>query len=366
MAESGDGQEREEKPTPRRMQQAHDDGQVPRSQELSAAVITLAGAAALATFAGSTLGSNAINTMTEMGGRLSTGVLTENAAADLLRELIGRSVLALVPFLLALLVPVVLIGAVQAQGVFSFKPITPDISRISPVGGIKRLFSVQSLFTLLKSLLKLLVIGVIAWLALRASWPTITAMTGADAGAVLVVARSTMARFVLITGVAFLLVAALDYGFTVWKHQRDLRMSRQELIQEYRETEGNPLVKSRIRSLAQALARRRMLAGVKTADVVIVNPTEIAVALRYDAEQASAPVVVAMGRRKLAERIRSLAGEAGVPVVRNVPVARALIATGKVGQPIPAALYAAVAEVLAFVYRQRGRIPGALTETGVR
>ena len=139
-------------------------------------------------------------------------------------------------------------------------------------------------------------------------------------------------------------------------------MTRREIFDELRESEGDPMLRSRRRSLAQSFARRRMLQQVKSADVVIVNPTEIAIAIRYDGRKSVAPVVVAMGQRKLAERIRAIAREAGVPIVRNVPVARALLAGARVGQPIPPALYAAVAEVLAFVYRVRGRLPQHLAE----
>jgi flagellar biosynthetic protein FlhB len=137
-------------------------------------------------------------------------------------------------------------------------------------------------------------------------------------------------------------------------------MSRQEIVRENRETEGDPLVKARILSIMRNTARQRMMRQVPTADVVVVNPTAIAVALKYDASQSGAPMVVAMGRRKLAERIRAIATKAGVPIVENRPVARALIATAAVGKPIPPALYAAVAEILAFVYRRRGAFPSGL------
>jgi flagellar biosynthetic protein FlhB len=137
-------------------------------------------------------------------------------------------------------------------------------------------------------------------------------------------------------------------------------MSRQEVVQEYREQEGDPHVKARIRQIARQRARQRMLTSVAKADVVITNPTHIAIALRYDAAVSPAPIVVAMGERKLAERIKLLAKQAGVPLVENKPLARALLATCTVGAPIPPTMYVAVAEILAFVYKMRGRIPGAL------
>jgi flagellar biosynthetic protein FlhB len=144
--------------------------------------------------------------------------------------------------------------------------------------------------------------------------------------------------------------------------EKSLRMTRQEVVHEHREMEGDPIVKARIFSIMRAKARQRMMREVPTADVVVVNPTEIAVALKYDGAVAPAPIVVAMGRLKLAERIRAIATQSGVPIVENRPVARALIATAVVSKPIPPALYAAVAEILAFVYRRRGRVPDALAQ----
>ncbi|MCA9764458.1 MAG: EscU/YscU/HrcU family type III secretion system export apparatus switch protein, partial [Gemmatimonadetes bacterium] len=200
----------------------------------------------------------------------------------------------------------------------------------------------------------------ITWGALRAMWPTIAGLVGADAGPVLEVTRTTSLRIALLAGLTFLALAIVDYSFVAWRHQQQMMMTRQEVVQEHRESEGDPLLKSRMRSLAQALTRRRMLQRVREADVVIVNPTHVAVAIKYDVAEASAPIVLAMGQRKLAERIRALAAESRIPVVRNVPVARALLASATVGRPIPPALYAAVAEILAFVYRQRGRLPVGL------
>ncbi len=362
--EKPEGQERQEAPTPRRLSQAHEEGRVARSQELGTAVVVLAGAAALATFAGTSLGRGGLSSLTQTGHWLTATPLSVESAATLLRGLGRGLLLALVPFFLAILAPALVVNGLQARGVLSMKPITPSWDRVSPLAGLRRLLSLQSLFTLVKAVVKLLVIGLLAWLALAAAWPTVTALTGAEAGTVIGVARSTMVHLVLLVGLAFLIVAGIDYAFMAWRHQKDLRMSRQEIIQEHKELEGQPMVKQRLRSLAQTLARRRMLTGVREADVVIVNPTEIAVALRYHAASDQAPVVVAMGRRKLAEQIRALASAAGVPILRNVPVARALIATAAVGQPIPPALYAAVAEVLAFVYRERGHGPVAGSRTG--
>jgi flagellar biosynthetic protein FlhB len=158
----------------------------------------------------------------------------------------------------------------------------------------------------------------------------------------------------LAAGVAFVFLALADYGFQVWQNERELKMSRQDIKDETKESEGDPHVKARRRSMAGALARRRMMLSVSEADVVVTNPTHVAVALQYDPLVSDAPIVLAMGERKVAERIKARAREAGVPILENKPLARALLASAEVGAPIPVELYRAVAEVLAWVFRQRG------------
>ncbi len=355
--ETASAQERTEQPTPRRRQQAREEGRVARSAELSAAVVLLGGTVALASAAGTGLAWQVLRLFREAAQALSAGPLTLAGATAWLRGVILGVLLALLPFALMVTATVVLANLLQTRGVVSGTPLAPDWSRLSPAAGLKRLVSLEAPASLLKSLLKLAALGSVTWLVLRRGWPELTALTQADPAAILAALRSLALRLALATGLAFLVVAGLDYGFQLFRYERSLRMTRDELIREQRETEGDPLVKSRIRSVARARARQRMLQAVPRADVVIVNPTHIAVALRYDAAIAPAPIVVAMGERKLAERIRAIASQAGVPIVEDRPTARALLATGKVGQMIPPALYAAVAQILAWVYRQRGRLP---------
>lgn len=355
-----EGQEKTEAPTPRKLDKAREEGQVPRSQELNTAVVILAGAAGLAAFGGPLLAGTAADTLRQTMGLMSAGDLTAESAVTLIRDLARVTLTALVPVMLAVTLPVALIGGIQARGIVALKPIAPSLARLSPLAGFTRIFGTQALFTLFKSIVKLTALGLVTWLALRGLWPSLAELTGAEAPAVVEAARAAILKLVTWTGLTFLVAAGLDYGYEMWQHGKKLRMTRQEIVQEHRESEGDPHVKSRIKSLQQAMSRKRMLHKVKDADVVIVNPTSIAVALRYDPTDGGAPVVLAMGRRKLAERIRTLATDHGVPIVRNVPVARALIASGKIGKAIPPALYAAVAEVLAFVYRQRGKLPQAL------
>lgn len=352
-----DGAERTEDPTTKRRDEARAEGKNPRSQELSAAVTILAAAMLLAYAGGSAMGHQSVELLHTMSRHLTAESFTVVGAAAIVREAATSFLLGLAPFLAGLGGAALVVGLIQGRGVISGAPIQPKLSHLDPVAGLGRMFSLRAPFVLFKSVAKFLILGLVSYVCLHRAWPEILALSASTPTEVLAVIRSLSFRLALTTGIAFLGIAAADYGFEVYQYQRSLRMTKQEVIQEHKESEGNPLIKSRIRALAQTMARKRMLGDVKRADVVVVNPTHIAVALKYDMTSAGAPVVVAMGQRKLAERIKAIARAQGVPMVENRPLARALLATAKVGRAIPGDLYAAVAEVLAFIYRQRGWRP---------
>jgi flagellar biosynthesis protein FlhB len=350
-----DGQERTESPTPKRRDEARREGRVPRSQEVSGATLLLAGTGALALVGGGALATQAAHMLTLGAGRITAVPLTDGDAIRLLRELGRGTLFAMLPFLLGVGGITLLVNAIQARATISIEPVTPKLSHVDPIAGLKRLVSVEALFNVLKAVLKLTVIGLVAWLVFRRAWPQILSTSGAQVPQILGVTRVLAIRLALLVGLAFLLVAAIDYAFQVWQYEKSLRMTKQEIVQEHRESEGDPQVKGRIRQLQRSMARKRMLTKVATADVVVANPTHVAVALKYDPLVAPAPIVVAMGERLLAQRIKDLAYKAGVPVIENKPLARALLAGAKVGSPVPPALYVAVAEVIAFVFGRKGR-----------
>ncbi|MFB3908846.1 MAG: flagellar biosynthesis protein FlhB [Candidatus Eisenbacteria bacterium] len=354
MSEDSGGQERTEAPTPRRRQQAREEGKVARSPELNAAIGILGGALLLSAAGGPPIYAFAVQFTHDSAARLAADPLTAAGAVDIVRSLGFGFARAILPFLVGLTLIVLAVSAWQARGVLTLKPLQPNFSLLDPIAGFKRIASVESLFTLAKSLVKLTILGLLTYVMIRRSWPELMSLSESGPHEIALVIRSLLLRLAVLVGFAFLAIAFFDYAFQHWRMEKSLRMTRQEVIYEHRESEGDPLVKSRIRSMMRAEARRRMLQQVKLADVVVTNPTRIAVALKYDPAKAAAPIVVAMGQRKLAERIRALANDARVPIVENKPVARALLATGKIGKPIPPALYAAVAEILAYVYRQRG------------
>jgi flagellar biosynthetic protein FlhB len=352
---SDDGQERTEAATARRREDALKEGRVPHSQELSGATLLLAGTGALALAGGASLAHHALAMLRGTGTAwLTPEPLTPNGAIALLEQVGRTTLLALAPFLIGVLGLTLLVNAAQARGVVSVEPLVPKLSHVNPVAGLERLFSIQAVFNVLKAVLKLTIIGFVAWGVLRRAWPELLATSGATVPEILGTTRTLAIRMAVLVGLVFLVVAALDYGFQLWQYEKSLRMTRQEVVQEHRETEGDPAVKGRIRQLQRAMARKRMLSNVATADVVVTNPTHIAVALKYDPLIAAAPVVLAMGERLLAQRIKDIAHRAGVPVVENKPLARALLANAKVGQAIPPALYVAVAEIIAFVFRKKG------------
>ena len=352
MAGGESFQEKSEAPTPKRLQDARGKGQVPKSQELTTAALLLAAGLLLLV-----TGPLMANGLAEV---LGAGVMSMAAppsdiagAATLIRQLMFMSAMAAAPLLLGLAGTGLAIAALQARGVLTAEPLKPDWSRISPQKNIAKIWGIRAVAELAKSLLKLGVIGLAMYVSLRHAWDELMTLGQQHPVALARSLGSFAVRLFLVAGAAYIVIAAADYAFQLWQHTRQLKMTKEEVRQEQKETDGDPLVKSRLRSLGRALVRQQMFKDVAKADVVVTNPTHIAVALRYDPTISFAPIVLAMGERKIAERIKKLAHDGGVPVIENKPLARALLAAGKVGLPIPAELYVAVAEILAFVYRRR-------------
>lgn len=348
--------------TPRKRREARGRGQVPRSAELTAAAVVLAGGVGVLSF-----GDAAGAAFRELlGGAASAAAadLTVAGAAERLRHAAWVALSALAgPSLLAAGAGL-LVATVQNGALFTLYPLRPSLERLDPVQGVRRLVSLRGAVELAKSLLKLLLIGAVVYASLRAAVPAVLSMTGAPVPLVLAAAGEAVRGLFWRVAVAALVIGAADYAYQRWEHERNLAMTRQELKEEMRETEGDPTTRSRVRRRQRELLRRRMLLDVRRADVVVVNPTEFAVALRYDPETMAAPVVVAKGRDHMARLIRALARRFGVPWVEDRFLARTLFRSVEVGDPVPETLYAAVAEVLAFVWRLKGRSLRDLTGGG--
>ncbi|HYV96327.1 MAG TPA: EscU/YscU/HrcU family type III secretion system export apparatus switch protein [Gemmatimonadaceae bacterium] len=346
-------QERTEEPTARRRQEAADEGRVPRSAELATAALFLGGAL---TF--QMVSPAVASRTTALFGDGLRAIGSIDGPADAIARIRdnGFAVIVIIAMIgLAIGGMAIALGVLQARGTFASDPLKPQFNRLNPIENAQRLFGWRSVADLVKALAKVALVGLVTWRVLSKAWPDLLDLGGRDAASLLETVRHNGVRLLASAGGAFLALAGADYGFQWWQHVRSLRMTKDEVRQEMKQQDGDPLLKSRIRAIARSRIRRQMFKDVAKADVVIVNPTHIAIALRYDPLAAPAPVVLAMGERKIAERIKQIAREKGIPTIENRPLARALIATARVGLVIPAELYAAVAEVLAFVYRERAR-----------
>lgn len=346
-------QEKTEDPTPKKEREAREKGQIPKSKEVTTAFVLLTAAWIVKTGLGDTAGRmrELFGYMTVAGDAMPEG---PDGMARWLRGM-GFGVLETLATPLGLLAAVgAVVGALQAQGVFSFEPLKPQASRISPKENASQIFSSRSVANLLKSLLKLVIVSVAVYIALDGAWTEIMALAQESPRALLEVAHEYGARVLMYAGIAYLALAAADYVFQVWKHKQDMKMTKEEVKRERKDQEGDPQIEQRRESLGRSLTRNRMIQAVPDADVVVTNPTHIAAALEWDPDEAEAPIVTAIGARKVAERIKAIAQDAGVPVVENKPLARALWSNTEPGTVIPPELYVAVAEILAFVFRQQG------------
>ncbi|NIA17029.1 MAG: flagellar type III secretion system protein FlhB [Planctomycetes bacterium] len=238
---------------------------------------------------------------------------------------------------------------------FTLRALNLKFDAIDPVKGFKRLFNVKSTVKLGISIAKLIFVSIIVWLYLRSRIDTLAAIRWAWSAQIMVAIAKIILGMLIRICVALLIIAAIDVFFQKWKYTQDLKMTKQEVKQERKDTDGSPEIKSRVRRIQIEMARKRMLQDVPKASIILVNPTHVAVALRYDAGTMEAPVMVAKGADHLAEKIREIARAYGVPVVRKPELARTIYSTVKSGDAIPQTLYAAVAEVLAMIYRLRHR-----------
>ncbi|HYE93257.1 MAG TPA: EscU/YscU/HrcU family type III secretion system export apparatus switch protein [Terriglobales bacterium] len=352
MADEQPGSERTEQPTTRRRDEAQREGRFPASRELPGALVLLGGLGVHA-FAGAHSVESAFTHFARGLSALPVGELTLD---DALARCLGAG-LAVVriawPFLLVPAVIAAAAGLVQTRLTLPLGLIAPKWNRIDPAQGFRRLLGTRGAVEVLRAILKLTIVGAVAFFTLRGEWETLTSGTH-DAGGAAALGGILWTLWLRI-GLAFLGLAAADYAWQWWQHEKSLRMTKQEVKQESREQDGNPQLRSRLRAIHRQMASRRMMAEVRKADVVVRNPTHFAVALRYDAARMRAPRVVGKGERLMAQRIIDEAYRFGVPVVENPPLARALFKAAAIGREVPRDLYRAVAEILAYVYALPGR-----------
>ncbi len=344
--------EKTEQPTPKRLKDAREKGQVARSRELTTMVVLLASAAAILL-----IGDNLINDLLKIMRDVfisdRSDLMDIENIPRIFEQALTNTIIALLPFFAivvcaALLSPMALSGWSFSAQAMSFK-----WEKLDPVKGIGKIFSWRSLMELVKALAKFSVVLVVALLLLWHNVDSFLLLGTKDVMQSLHDAGKILGWSFLVLSCAMIIIAAVDVPFQLWDHNRQLKMTRQEVKDEYKETDGSPDMKRRVREVQQEMARRRMMQEVPTADVIITNPTHYAVALRYNQNGMRAPVVVAKGKDLIAQQIRNVALSHEVPILSAPPLSRALYFSTELQQEIPSGLYMAVAQVLAYVYQLR-------------
>ncbi|MBL0388927.1 flagellar biosynthesis protein FlhB [Tumebacillus sp. ITR2] len=347
--------EKTEKPTSKKRGDARKKGQVARSQEFGQAAVLLSGLFTLKLLSG-----YYIDQLTHMFQlNLTTGLYTQITDQSVI-PLFLQMLLLLAKLILPIAGVVMVIGAftsyLQVGTLFTLKPLMPDFNKINPIEGFKRIFSARTFVELLKSILKMAVIGFIVYSELMGDWQRVSQLGDMGVVDMLTVVSSLVYGIFWKVGFAMLALAVADLLYQRFDFERGLKMSKQEIKEEYKQQEGSPEVKGKIKERQRAMAMRRMMADVPKADVVITNPTHFAIALKYDPNNMESPQVIAKGVDETAQRIKKVARDNNVICVENRPLAQTLYRTVEIGDAVPGELFQAVAEVLAYVYRLKGKV----------
>lgn len=358
FAKDGEGGEKTEPATPKKLQKARDEGQVAKSQDLNTAILLFILFVCLKLFGGYML--DRIRTLFTFTYNNISDYATEDFTVarfmSLLQHGLGEILLIVLPIFALGVLGAFVINVVQVKWKVTFKPMRPKLSKINPISGFKRFFSVNKLVELLKAILKVSVLFYVIYSSLRDEWGLIVNIYQLDLwNAVTLIVDTVLSVSFKIVAVFFVLAFA-DLKYQRYKFKTDMKMSKFEVKEEYKNAEGNPQIKGQIRRKMMEASRRRMMQALPEADVVITNPTHLAVALKYDKDAADAPVVIAKGADFLAEKIKETARENRIEIVENKPLARMLYHNVELGDQIPPELYQMVAEILAYVYERQGKV----------
>lgn len=352
MAENDSSQEKTEEATPRRQQQAREKGQVARSKELGTSAVLMAAAVGFAML-GPGLAS-ALHSLMENLFIMDRAEIYDTNSMFLVWELVGQELAVPMLSLVLFMALVAFIGNIVLGGItFSVKAFMPKTSKMNPMSGFKRMFGVQALVELTKGIAKFSVVAAMAYFLLSYYFNDILTLSQGYLPSNVYDALDLLIWMFIVLCSSTVIIVIIDVPFQIWNHSKQLRMTKQEVKDEYKDTEGKPEVKGRIRQLQHEMAQRRMMAEVPNADVIVVNPEHYAVAVKYDAVKATAPFVVAKGVDDVAFKIREIAREHEVAIVSAPPLARAIFHTTKIDQEIPEGLFTAVAQVLAYVFQLR-------------
>jgi len=358
--ENQDGQEKTEQPTAKRLDDSKKKGQIARSKELNTMAITLIGGIALVSMS-SHLGSGLWDLMSSNFTIPRQDMYDPTAMVSRLARAIEDGLFMLFPFFLVVLVLAVASSVALGGATFSGESMTPKLSKLNPLKGLKRVFSLKGLVELLKALAKFLLVGSATGLVLWTSLDNFLGLSQMELGKAVAEMGSLIGGSFVLIASTLILIAMIDVPFQLWEHKRQLKMTRQEVREEMKDTEGRPEVRGRIRNLQREIAQRRMMEDIPKADVIVTNPTHYAIALRYDQDNMLAPEVVAKGKGLIAANIRRVGMEHDVQLIESPMLARAIYFSTEIGQAIPAGLYLAVAKLLAYVFQLRiYRIDGGL------
>lgn len=346
--------EKTEEATSKRKGEARQKGQVAKSTEVNSVFIILA-----AFFTLKLIGSYIYDELTRYMQLSFSNVAMADMTINSIREVfLGFAIVFLktaLPVMCVILIVSLTINFIQVGFLFSFEPLMPKFSKLNPISGFGRLFSKRSLVELVKSLLKIIIIGSFIYRFMRKQIEQIPSLISAELIDSLHLAASLILNLVFQVSAVMIVLAAFDYFYQWWEHKESLKMSKDDIKQEFKQSEGDPLIKGKIKQRQRAMSMQRMMQEVPKADVIVTNPTHFAVALKYEKSMA-APIIVAKGQDLIAQRIKEIAKENKVVIVENKVLARALYAAVDIGYPVPPELYQAVAEVLAYVYKLKKRL----------
>ena len=346
--------EKTQDPTPHRRQEARKQGQVAKSQDLASAALLICGLMALMALGGGIIDFLGRYTQKQLGG--AAWLQADQAFAYFVWDETIRSLAkCLLPIFGIMFLMAIVVNLFQVGFLFLPDKLAPDISRINPLKGFGRIFSMAGVMRLTFGLFKIVVVASVALASLYQQRETLMALSALSVMQIGVFLIDVLLWTALKIGVALLILAILDFAFQRWKHEQDMKMTQQEVREEMKNLEGDPQVRARRRQVQRQLALNQLNESVPKADVVVTNPTELAIAIQYDPETMAAPIVLAKGAGMIAQRIRRMALEHGIPIVEKKPLAQALYREVNINQPVPRDKYAAVAEILAYVYQLKGK-----------
>ena len=348
-------EEKTEPPTGKRKQETRQEGQVAKSTELNSVVILIVGIFSIYLFRYKLFHGLAemmqlvFNEMTNIVLTVSSVHHFAGIGIKWFAKLIG-------PILICLLIAGIVINLVQVGFLFTIKPIMPKLDKINPIKGLKNLFSMSKVFELIKNILKIVIIGTVAFITLKGSMGIFFGLSDCSVGQIFEVLFGTMFKLGIRIALVLIILAIIDYIYQRYKHYQQMKMTKHEVKEERKQMEGDPKVKSRIRSLQIEMARRRMMGDVPKATVIITNPTFLAIALKYEMGLDKSPLVLAKGKRKVAEKIKEIAKEHDIPIVEDKPLAQAMYDVIEVNEEIPQEFFTPMAEILAYVYRLKEKV----------